>query len=85
MINKRGSGLGTLGACPECGSSRLSAVFDGESTNFFCESCSSCWLVSMGWVKRVDPLTCPGCGRQAECLARLAARGERGAETSDTR
>ena len=85
MNTTQGAGLGALGTCPECGSARLSAVSDGESTNFFCESCASCWLVSMDWVKRVDPLTCPGCGRQAECLARLAAQGKPDVEPSDTR
>ena len=65
-----------MDACPECGSTELSVAFDGEQTNFFCESCGQCWLISMGWVSRVNPLTCPGCGRQDECLARLAAGGE---------
>ena len=73
MTMKPGRRLGAIEACPECGSRELSAVFDGEQTNFFCESCGRCWLVAMGWVSHVDPLTCPGCGHQDECLARIAA------------
>jgi len=84
-IGKRGAGLGGLDACPGCGSTDLRAAFDGEWTNFFCESCGFCWLVTMGWVKHVDPLTCPGCERRAECLARLAARGDHGTDTRDSR
>lgn len=74
-MTEHAAGLGAIDACPECGATSLTAVFDGEWTNFFCESCGVCWLVTMGWVKRVDPLTCPGCARRDECLAALATRG----------
>jgi hypothetical protein len=76
MAARRSFGLGAIDVCPECGSDRLRAIRSGDDANFFCESCSSCWHLSMGWVRRVDPLTCPGCARRSECLARLAVRGE---------
>ena len=69
-------GSGPFEACPECGSSRLKAVFDGDETNFFCESCGRCWFVTMGWTTRVVPSTCPGCSELGRCRALAPARGE---------
>ena len=74
MSTEQGHRSGLLDACPGCGSDRLSLVYDGYDTNFFCESCGACWFVSMGWVSRVNPLTCPACSSQSECLARLEVR-----------
>lgn len=61
-------GLGALTRCPACGG-ELSAVSDGEATNFLCEPCLRCWHVELGYVYRVDPATCSGCSRRSECLA----------------
>lgn len=55
--------------CPGCGGDRLRAVTDGEVTNFLCQGCGRCWHVSLGWVSRVDPLSCPGCPEREACLA----------------
>jgi hypothetical protein len=69
---------GAVGPCPACGSERMRAVSDGFSTNFLCESCGVCWFYTMGWLGRVDPITCPGCSQQQRntCRARALARGE---------
>jgi hypothetical protein len=66
-------GLGVIDACPECHSKDLCAVHDGRGTNVYCNSCGACWSMSLGWVTRVNPSTCPGCGRRAECLAKQKA------------
>lgn len=66
-------GMGVIDSCPHCHSTDLSAVHDGRGTNIYCESCSSCWSINLGWVRRVNPSSCPGCGRRAECLAKQAA------------
>jgi len=66
-------GRGVIDTCPECGMDDLVAVHDGRRTNIFCNSCGACWWMSMGWVRRVNPSTCPGCGRRDECLAKQAA------------
>lgn len=58
-----------VGPCHACGGSRLTAVFDGEETNFLCQGCGSCWRVEFGWVDQVRPGTCPGCPSRARCLA----------------
>lgn len=63
---------GPLGACPECGGTSFLAVHDGTETNFLCESCARCWYVSMGWVGRVDPATCPGCPMRGRCESMMA-------------
>ena len=67
-------GLGVIDSCPECGSNDLCAVHDGRGTNIFCNSCAACWSTSLGWVRRVNPSSCPGCSRRAECLARQVAQ-----------
>jgi len=73
-MSRRGQfGLGVIDTCPECGSDDLVAVHDGRGTNIFCKACGACWRMSMGWVTRVNPLTCPGCSRRDECLAMQAA------------
>src|SRR5438552_14030713 len=74
MTEREEHHIGDITECPDCGSDRLSAVCDGHHTNFFCESCAACWLLTVGWITRVDPETCPGCVRQSECLAANRAR-----------
>jgi len=59
--------------CPMCGTEDLEAVSDGETTNFLCWTCRTCWHVELGWVQRVDPRTCGGCPHRDECLARFRA------------
>jgi len=58
-----------LAACPGCGSRELQPVVedDGETVNFFCESCHRCWHVELGHVHRVDPTSCTGCPERARC------------------
>ncbi len=65
--------MGALARCPACGDRELHAVTDGEMTNFLCERCGRCWHVELGYVSRVDPVTCPGCPFIDDCLARWAA------------
>jgi len=57
--------------CQTCGSDEMAAVTDGEMTNFRCVACGDCWHTELGWVHRVDPVTCPGCWQVAECRGRL--------------
>ena len=66
--------FGRLEGCPFCHHPGLLTVTDGETVNFLCERCGSCWHVEMGYVRRVDPLTCPGCLHRPTCLARLTSR-----------
>ena len=47
------------------------AVHDWEESNFLCTACGRCWHVELSYVHRVDPLTCAGCPRREECLARF--------------
>lgn len=61
-----------LDRCPGCGAEPLYTVYDGESTNFLCRSCSRCWHAELGWVRQVDPATCPGCEWRSTCLSRFA-------------
>jgi transposase-like protein len=56
--------------CPSCRSTRLRAVSDGETVNFFCDDCERCWHVELGYVHRVNPRTCPGCAVRERCTAR---------------
>jgi hypothetical protein len=67
VVERRG--CGPLGACLRCGSTRISAVFDLDVTNFLCESCQACWHVESARVWRVDPRTCITCRHREDCLA----------------
>jgi hypothetical protein len=69
-------GMGVIDTCPECQSHDLCAVHDGRGTNIFCNSCAACWSMSLGWVRRVNPSSCPGCSRRSECLARQTAEAQ---------
>ncbi|MEW6470867.1 MAG: hypothetical protein AB1679_01225 [Actinomycetota bacterium] len=60
-----------LDHCPGCAGGPLFAVFNGEEMNFLCQACSVCWHAGSGWVRRVDPLTCPGCEWRGACLSRF--------------
>ena len=60
-----------LDRCPGCGAGMLYTVCDGETTNFLCRSCSRCWHAELGWVRRVDPTTCPGCEWRSTCRSRF--------------
>lgn len=58
----------SIGPCPECGHG-LRVVTDGETTNLLCPTCGVCWHDELGWIRRVDPETCPGCSSRGICLA----------------
>lgn len=73
---------GTLASCPECGGQDLTCVSDGELINFFCQSCRCCWHLELGWVHRIDPVSCPGCRMRPECLASRAPHHPRPEEPS---
>lgn len=60
--------------CLTCGSDELEAVTDGETTNFLCRACWNCWHLELGWVHRVNRITCTGCQHRDECLSRRQAR-----------
>jgi hypothetical protein len=64
---------GPLATCPECSSSRITAVAAEDETNFLCDTCGRCWHVELARVSRVDPLGCPGCPDRARCTERLRA------------
>jgi hypothetical protein len=55
--------------CQGCGLNVMEAVSDGEMTNFRCVACGACWHIELGWVRRVEPVTCPGCEHHADCIA----------------
>jgi hypothetical protein len=69
-------GMGVIDTCPDCQSHDLCAVHDGRGTHFFCNSCAACWTMSLGWVRRVNPLTCAGCNRRTDYLAKQAAEAD---------
>ena len=56
-----------LRRCPECGSAKLEAVFDGEIVNQFCHNCIRCWHVDVDRAARVSHETCPGCLYRDRC------------------
>jgi len=62
-----GAVLGQFTTCPHCRSQSLEPVSDGFETNFFCTACARCWHVELGYVSRVDPLTCRGCPERQRC------------------
>ncbi|HUI48913.1 MAG TPA: hypothetical protein VL119_09455 [Acidimicrobiia bacterium] len=63
-----------LDNCPKCGSWQLQPVVDAqaEGVHFLCGSCSRCWLVELGYVRRVHPASCDGCPRSELCAATYA-------------
>jgi len=65
-----GEGYWMIDRCPGCGNGYLYTVHDGKRTNLLCRVCSRCWSVGEGWVRRVDPVTCPGCEWRSTCLSR---------------
>jgi len=67
---KAGTLWRTVDRCPGCASTSIYSVFDGETTNFLCRSCSRCWHITMGWAMHVDPATCPGCEWRSTCTSR---------------
>jgi hypothetical protein len=58
-----------LDNCPHCGSWQLQPVVDEDASgvHFLCGSCSRCWRVELGYVRRVAPTTCDGCPRNELC------------------
>lgn len=66
--------VGAIGPCPACGG-LLRAVTDAETTNLLCAACGACWHDELGWIRRVDPGTCPGCASRAVCAAALRPYG----------
>lgn len=60
-----------LDNCPGCGSWQLQPVvdIDAEGVHFLCGSCSRCWHVELGYVRRVNPGDCDGCPQSALCSA----------------
>lgn len=59
-----------LDRCPGCAGEHLYTVFNGQSTNFLCRLCNRCWSVNLVSVRRVHPLTCPGCEWRPACASR---------------
>ena len=57
--------------CPACGSWHMVPVVVDDERHRFCVACASCWDVHSGRARRVEPLTCAGCGREEECYDRL--------------
>ncbi|MDQ1379315.1 MAG: hypothetical protein QOJ71_34 [Actinomycetota bacterium] len=63
-----------LDHCPVCNSWQLqpiAAVLD-ESVHFLCGGCNRCWLVELGFVRRVQPATCDRCPQPQRCCAAYA-------------
>jgi len=63
--------------CPGCAGEHLYTVGDSETSNVLCVTCSRCWHLGQGWVRRVDPKTCPGCERRSTCTSRWDRRKRR--------
>jgi hypothetical protein len=51
--------LGPFDTCPEC-LGPLTPVSIRDDVSFYCADCNACWHVSMGYLMRLDPATCPG-------------------------
>jgi len=51
--------LGPFDTCPQC-LGPLTPVAHFDEVNFYCPDCNACWHVSMGYLTRLDPATCPG-------------------------
>ena len=51
--------FGRFDTCPQC-LGTVTPVPARDQVNFYCEACNSCWHVSMGYLRRFDPATCPG-------------------------
>ena len=51
--------FGPFDTCPEC-LGPLTPVPSFDEVNFYCPDCNACWHVSMGYLTRLDPATCPG-------------------------
>jgi len=60
-----------LDHCPGCNSWQLRPVVsvDDESVHFLCGGCNRCWLVELGFVRRVRPESCTGCEQTERCSA----------------
>ncbi|MCU1464855.1 MAG: hypothetical protein JWM72_783 [Actinomycetia bacterium] len=63
-----------LDHCPGCNSWQLQLVVSvrDESVHFLCGGCNRCWLVELGFARRVQPETCDGCPQTARCSAAYA-------------
>ena len=51
--------FGPFDTCPEC-LGPVTPVPTYDHVNFYCPDCNACWHVSMGYLRRFDPATCPG-------------------------
>ncbi|HEV7526282.1 MAG TPA: hypothetical protein VGP92_15020 [Acidimicrobiia bacterium] len=60
-----------LDHCPKCRSWQLRPIVarDVEEVHFLCGSCSRCWHVELGFVRRVPPTACNGCPQAEHCAA----------------
>ena len=65
-------GLGAVTRCPACAGA-LEAVSDDDETNLLCIECGRCWHLELGYVSRVNPMTCDGCPHRPVCLSRWHA------------
>lgn len=60
-----------LDRCPGCAAEPLFAVFDRETTNFLCRTCSRCWHADPAGIHEVDRHTCAGCEWRSTCHSRF--------------
>jgi hypothetical protein len=63
-----------LDHCPGCNSWQLQLVVSvrDESVHFLCGGCNRCWLVELGFARRVQPEMCGGCPQTERCSAAYA-------------
>ena len=58
-----------LDRCPACHATGLVTMTDVDETNFRCPNCGRCWHLGLGYVSRVNPLTCSACSSRSRCTA----------------
>ena len=73
-MNDNATPPAALPPCPECGNHDLRPVGPSVPTNLLCHRCGACWRRAVAGLRRVDPVTCPGCASRRLCLAALAER-----------
>lgn len=60
--------LPSFDTCPACHEEGLQPIRAGGEVNFACTTCGCCWHLELGWVRRVDPGSCPACRDRGVCL-----------------
>lgn len=72
MTGLRDTAQGTVPTvCPACGSPDLLPAVTALQVNTVCSACGACWHEELGWLRAVDPTTCPGCTHRGVCMGHV--------------